>query len=290
MADPVDSKQSQKPQRDRSPAYPFMSLKTSFERVAAFDAKFGRHGSPMNKAGIAWGYKGDSSQASQTLSALKYFGLVEYSGPTSDRVVALTDDARNYLRSQVPGTKAEIARACALRPKAMQTYWSRWGADRPIDEICLDQLVIKDNFTESAAKVFLRVYDETIAFAGLGESDKIPEGGSDADGLDNGGTPPPPAPLTPAPQFIPASQNPGVSREAVRATVPPPKGAGMRQEIFTVAEGDVTIQWPERLSADSLEDFKDWLHILERKITRSSLPREDVKPSQDVDKDDASLA
>jgi hypothetical protein len=159
--------------RDRSPAYPFISLETAIERMTTFDAKFGRHGSPMNKAGIAWGYKGDSSQSAQTLSALKYYGLVEYIGPSDDRKVALTEEARNYLRAQQSSTKAEIAKSLALRPKAIQTYWAQWGADRPIDEVCLDQLILKDSFTESAAKVFLRVYDDTIVFAGLRGGDTM---------------------------------------------------------------------------------------------------------------------
>jgi hypothetical protein len=253
--------QTQKAQRDRSPAYPFISLKTAMERVAAFEAKFGRHGSPYNMAGLAWGYKGDGSQAQQTTSALKYYGLVEYTGPTNSRMVMLTEDARNYLRAQQVTTKAEIARTCALRPKAMQTYWGRWGADRPIDEICLDQLILKDSFTESAAKTFLRVYDETIAFAGLQNGVKMDE-------EEGGGTQETDSDQEPLPQ------EPRV-QSSVQAPAPtgrmglPPKGAGMRQEVFALAEGDVTIQWPERLSADSLEDFTDWLRILERKIKRN---------------------
>lgn len=272
-----------KAQRDRSPAYPFIPLKTALDRVAAFDLKFGRHGSPLDKAGLAWGYKGDSSQAAQTLSALKYFGLVEYAGPTNERVVNLTNDARNYMRAQQASAKAEIIKACALRPKAMQTYWNRWGSDRPIDEVCLDQLILKDSFTEVAAKVFLRVYDETIAFASLELDDKI-----DAiESRDEGELPPPPAPpAAPTPKTDPQHRQP--ARDVANAPdsrAIPPKGAGMRQEVFALAEGDVTIQWPERLSPESLQDFNDWMVILQRKIKRSVLPStpNDLTTPQDKD-------
>ena len=175
MASKVDSGSGapQKAQRDRSPAYPFISLRAAVERVTAFDAKFGRHAAPLAMAGLAWGYKGDGSQAAQTLSPLRYFGLLEYQGATDKRVAALTEDARNLLRAQQASTKAEILRVCALRPKAMQRYWAMWNADRPPDEVCLDQLVIKDCFTEAAAKTFLRVYDDTIEYAGLTKSDNI---------------------------------------------------------------------------------------------------------------------
>ncbi|MBG9388357.1 hypothetical protein [Caenimonas aquaedulcis] len=251
-----------KTQRERSPAYPFISLKVAFERAATFDAKLGRHGAPYDKAGIAWGYKGDGSQAQQTLSALKYYGLVEYVGPTNDRKVVLTEDARNYMRAQQASTKAQIAQACALRPKAMQTYWARWGADRPMDEICLDQLVIKDNFTEGAAKVFLRVYDETIAFAGLSDGSKIdPE----EDGVEQEPEARQERAASPHLQAAPA---PILSAAAIRLAMPL-KGVGMRQEVFSLAEGDVVVQWPAQLSKDSLQDVADWLPILERKIKRS---------------------
>lgn len=79
----------------------------------------------------------------------------------------------------------------------------------------------------------------------------------------------------------PAVQTPPAHIAATIAM--PQKGVGMRQEVFALAEGDVTIQWPERLSADSLLDFKDWLRILERKITRSALPPQ--TPAQGADED-----
>lgn len=205
MADIDESKTptAQKAPRDRSPGYPFISLKAAIDRAVAFDDKFGRHPSPLDKAGLAWGYKGDSSQAAQTLSALKYFGLVQYSGTTEERVVSLTEAARTYMRAHQASTKVEILKASALRPKAMLTYWKRWGADRPINEICLDQLIIKDGFTEVAAKVFLRVYDETIAFAGLAASDKLdPAGGEGIQGGELPTIPPPPPPPPKVGDFV----------------------------------------------------------------------------------------
>lgn len=47
----------------------------------------------------------------------------------------------------------------------------------------------------------------------------------------------------------------------------------MRQDTFTLDEGTVTFQWPEKLSQASYEDLKDWLQIMGRKIERS-VPKE----------------
>jgi hypothetical protein len=45
--------------------------------------------------------------------------------------------------------------------------------------------------------------------------------------------------------------------------------AGYRHDVFSLAEGTVTIQWPVALSPESYEDLGDWLDILKRKIGRS---------------------
>jgi len=43
----------------------------------------------------------------------------------------------------------------------------------------------------------------------------------------------------------------------------------MRQDVFSVDEGEVVLSWPVALSQDSITDIKEWLKIAERKITRS---------------------
>lgn len=137
-----------KKQRDRSPAYPFISLKTAIDRLTSFDKYFGRHSAPMDKAGLAWGFKEKSSQAFSTLAALKTFGLIDYgTGRTAD----LSSDGRNYLRAQQDSVKQEILKRCALKPKAVKTYWDKWGSDRPPNPICLDELVLKGGYNQNAA-------------------------------------------------------------------------------------------------------------------------------------------
>lgn len=173
--------------KERSPSFPFIPLQTALERLISFELKFGRHPAPAAKAGIAWSMKEDSSQAQQTLAALKAFGLVEYQGASKDRHAVISEDGRNFLRAQQESVKNEIVRRVALKPKMIDHYWRDWGADRPPREVCLDQLVLKGGFTQSAAETFLRVYDATIAYAGLTDSDTEEQ----PDGEDNGFVQPP---------------------------------------------------------------------------------------------------
>jgi hypothetical protein len=49
------------------------------------------------------------------------------------------------------------------------------------------------------------------------------------------------------------------------------QGVKMKQDVFSVAEGEVVLSWPTPLSADSIEDLKAWLKIMERKIARSTV-------------------
>ena len=55
----------------------------------------------------------------------------------------------------------------------------------------------------------------------------------------------------------------------------------MKEDVFSLAEGDVTLQWPVSLSADSYEDIEDWAKLMLRKIKRSIVA---AKPdSEDLD-------
>ena len=90
---------------------------------------------------------------------------------------------------------------------------------------------------------------------------------------------PPPSGMTGG--SVPTPQPLKSAHPALFAGIAQQKGGGMRQEVFALAEGDVTIQWPERLSPESLEDFTDWLRILERKVRRAAVT-ELKKPSESL--------
>lgn len=169
------SEEKNKAPRDRSPSFPIISLKTAIDRLESFGATFGRHPAPYQKAGMAWGIKEGSSQANSILAALKAFGLLDYVGTGASRQVDISDTGRTYLRAQKDQIKEHIIHDAALKPKQFARFWPKWKNDRPIDAICLDELVLKHSFNDNAAPTFLRVYDETMAYAGLTDSDKVPD-------------------------------------------------------------------------------------------------------------------
>lgn len=249
----ADDKTDGKKPRDRSPSYPFISLKTAVDRMATFDKYFGRRSAPMDKVGLAWGFKEKSSQAFSTLAALKTFGLIDYE---DNRTAGLSTDGRNYLRAQQDAVKQEILRRCALNPKSIKIYWDKWGSDRPPNPICLDELVLKGGFTDSAAPLFLRVYDETIAFAGLSNSDNYGTILNSAIGEDS------PAPTSSNEEW---SARFSTQTEAKRPQVK----TGMTQAVFPLEEGEALLQMPDRFSKESFEDFKAWIDLLLKKAART---------------------
>jgi hypothetical protein len=171
--------------RERSPSFPFIPLKAALDRLVEFDAVFPRQEPPADRVYLAWKMKGDTSQAQQTLAAIKAFGLVDYKGGGPKRPVVLTEDGRTYLRAQQDSVKRDVAKRVALKPKWIAYFWKEWGANRVPDPIRLDALVLNHKFNGGAAPRFLKVYDETIAYAGLPESDKSSVLEEDADAPDD---------------------------------------------------------------------------------------------------------
>jgi hypothetical protein len=53
-----------------------------------------------------------------------------------------------------------------------------------------------------------------------------------------------------------------------------PPTIAMQEDIYSLPEGRVVIQWPSTMSAESIKDVKDWLKLVERKIARSLAPAE----------------
>ncbi len=158
--------------RERSPSFPFIPIRVAVDRLIAFEQYFRRHPTPTNKAGLAWDMRKTSSQADQTLAAMRSYGFIGYEGTRASRVAKLTDEGRKFIRTQQDSVKKQILRQCALRPKIIRKYWATWGADRPHDAVALDQLY-DAGFSDVGAVKFLKIYDDTIAYAGLTDSDKI---------------------------------------------------------------------------------------------------------------------
>lgn len=170
--------------RARSPQFPFIPLGKAVERARQFEQEFRGHAARPANVVTTWGYKEKTSGGIQTLAALVAFGLLDDEGQSEARRLKLSALGAAILKDARPGAREEALKKAALKPKVIAELWPSWGADRPPDHECISMLHLDRHFTEEAAPRFLEVYDATIRYAGLADSDKIDHTAEDVPEVD----------------------------------------------------------------------------------------------------------
>lgn len=259
---------------DRSPNYPIINLEEAIERARKFWDRERRNTAPASVAVAHWGFSPKSSGGRMTLSALVKFGLLEESGRGAERYVKLSPLAFDVLLDERPDSeeRADAIRRAALSPTIHADLWEKWGRDLPSDASMRTYLVKDLEFTDSGATGLIREYKETIGFAKLTVDDhNVPEKDRKPVGDSRNAH----APLRGESIAQPAPK-PREFASAVHAAEPQapparrkPMQSGIKEDVFTLEEGQVVLQWPERLSPESFEDFESWLKLVIRKAKRS---------------------
>jgi hypothetical protein len=315
MGNPPVGSELEKRKRTRSPAYPSINLESAIARARQFYEKEQRNAANITVATKHWGFSEGSSSGAQTIAALSQFGLLEDHGTGDKRTVRLSQNALKILLDTRPDSedRAKLIKQAALGPKIHQQLWERWGISLPSDDQLKHTLLFEwpTPFNDNAVDGFISEYRDTISFSKLAESDTVAsevKGGTTTEGgkympkvgdfvqWESGG----------ALQFREAMKISNISPDGNFAFVegsstglpigelrlqeapkiapvitPPmvPSKQSMRQDIFSLTEGTVTIQWPTPLSQESIQDLQDWLKIVERKITRSVVSTENRQES-----------
>jgi hypothetical protein len=294
--------------RHRSPAYPAISLAQAIKRAEEFYKHEVRNPASFTAAARHWDYSPTSSGALLTIAALKSFGLFTELEAASGRTVQLSPLGLKIVADKRPESVERNAaiKEAALTPKIHASIWRKYNGSLPSDAELEYRLENDWKFNINSIKPFIKELRDTMSFAKLSESDKVSTGDEDTNGVppvkigdyiqwesqgmmqfrepkrvtefaDEGGF-----------LFVEGS-NTGIPIDevtVVEAPVTAPKGvaitppqreikrsaggsANMRQDVFSVDEGEVVLSWPVSLSQDSITDIKEWLKIAERKITRS---------------------
>lgn len=169
MAEDTMLNTATKPKQERSPSFPFIPLRKAVERAETLYASHKREAARLVAVGSTWSYGAKSSGLLQTVAALKQFGLVEDLGSGEDRKIQVTDLARRILADNRPGAREKAVKEAAVLPKVIAEYLSKWVPERPSDAHCISELHLDRGFTPDSARAFLRIFDETVAYAGLAE-------------------------------------------------------------------------------------------------------------------------
>jgi hypothetical protein len=152
----------------RSPNYPSISLRESYQRVKLLWQKERKTAVPAEVAAKAIGYAGLSGPSRTALSALKKFGLVD----SDDRTVRVSELALRILHPANETEEAKAFQQAALKPELFaQVYTNMQEAS---DDALRSYLITKLDFSEAGANQFIKTYRDTMDVAKLGEPDSKP--------------------------------------------------------------------------------------------------------------------
>jgi hypothetical protein len=251
----MSSVDDQKRGRIRSPAYPAIGLEEALTRAKQIYEQEDRHLVAVDVAGSHWGYKPSSSGGLQIVSALKQFNLATEEGSKDRRQIRLSQLAIELLNCEENSARwRELVRTAALAPKIHGELWDRYSGHLPSDATLRMYLVVQREpikFNKAYVDAFIGQFRSTVAFAKLSNEDIIDcdQGAANAVETDGGEESDPP--------------------ETPKPSTRRPMTTGLKEDVFSLDQGVISVQWPERIQGADTEDIADWLKLVEKKIKRA---------------------
>jgi hypothetical protein len=308
--------QPEKKARQRSPNYPQVGLEEALVRVGNLFREDGRAAVSPEVAARHIGYATAHGQAYSVLSALKKFGLLD----EDKGKVSLSQRAIELLNLPAHDPRRiQALKDAALSPAIYRELVEEHAnTGLPGDDALEAELVTYKSFNPKAVESFVKDFRSTLEFAGLSdlavlgsepkvdEGKKIPKIGDFVQWEHNGilGLPQSKKLVRfsedgqfgfvegsttglPAAEIIPADPPEQGSPFAPLSSLlrmpdlgRKPGGAKMRQDVFSLTEGEAVIHWPTPLSADSISELEDWLDLVKRKIKRSAAEPADTSKTE----------
>jgi hypothetical protein len=320
MADKAPVVPEIKKKKHRSPAYPAVNLAQAIKRADEFYRHELKNPASFSTVSAHWGFKPTSSGALLTAAALKSFGLVNELESTTGRTLQVSPLGLKIVADKRPESVERDAaiKEAALRPKIHALIWRRWNGTLPSDTELSYRLENEWDFNVNSIPGVIKELRDTISFAKLSASDSVSQGVEDShedeehtvkigdfvqwepQGILQFREPRQVSRLSDDGQFVFVDGSPTgmpiaeVSVEEPPANAPKPplvtplrvitRNSGgsttVRQDVFSLTEGEVVLNWPTPLSQESITEFTDWLELVKRKVvraTKASEPLNDAK-------------
>ena len=237
--------------------FPSIDLESAINKVKTLHEKEGGNSVNIKIASTHWGYSEKSSGGRQTTSALKIFGLIEDSGRTDSRKIQISKlGLRIILDEREDSSERDNAvKIVALKPKIFEELWKEWkDTGLPSDANISHFLIFEKGINDKRAKNFVKIFKDTVTFANLSSSDPVSEE-NEGDEV-----------ITDSPK--PEASSTG-SQSDVYLKIPAEEKTEIRQDLFSLSEGQVIIRLPKVLSRDSYQDLKGWIDLILRNVERS---------------------
>ncbi len=235
--------------RAKAVKYPFISLEVAIGRVGQLYNKEGTNTVNTKLAAQHWGYKEKSSGGFRTVAALSAFGLVEVEGKGDDRSIKISKLGRNIILDEREDSaeREELIKTAATKPRIFDEMWEKWGeAGLPSDANITYFLTSEKEVSKTSAQDIIKKFKETISFANLieGENEGEEEESNETTGHEI------------------------IDRTLFDTTET--RKTEIRQDLCSLDEGQAVIQFPEKMSKNSYEDFADWLELIKKKAKRGA--------------------
>jgi hypothetical protein len=228
----ADQPEAATPQRQRSPGYPVLDLADAIAFADQLATLSKRHPVPLAQAAEAWGYTPRSSNTLKAAAALKRFGLVDDVGNGAARKLQLTAFGRQLLHYAADRGSPEwqrLVRDAAVRPKIHRDVLAAFDGTLPHDSIVEAYLLFDLQFSDDAARDFVKKLRRTLEFAGVDTGD----GGSDSS------APVPGAVSGSVPRRVEVRAYGGGDAVEHAPAVGSATGAGQRQLVEKLARADL---------------------------------------------------
>ena len=172
---------TEKQPRFRSPPYPYVGLGKALSKVEQLYVAVRHHAAALPTAAKAWETGPKSSATLQSAAALIQYGLLEDEGSGESRKVKLTPLALKIVMDKRPDSADRVValKEAAQSPKIFAELFGRYGTAEGIDDTLLVHTLTAERvqqgkapYSEESAGDVLRVYRDTMTYAGLADSDK----------------------------------------------------------------------------------------------------------------------
>lgn len=162
--------------KERSPAFPYIALELALNRAKKIYSEVRDHAQPREVLAKAYGKPATSSATIQTFATLLQYGLLENVAGPQGRRMRISALAQTILQPHAPPEKARQAiQKAALNPPVFDELWTQYGDTNGLNEsVPLYYLTVerghdagRSTFTDKAARDVLRIYRDTLSFAGV---------------------------------------------------------------------------------------------------------------------------
>jgi hypothetical protein len=155
-----------KKNKDRSPNFPFINLENALERAYRLYQEEKKGSVPFAVAVKHWGYSLNSSGASQTVAALKNYGLINDEGSGTHRRIRLSELALRIILDNRPDSPdiGLFKRQAALSPSLTSEIYDKWPDSLPSEHNLHHFLVLDKKFNPDTARKVCKIIKENEIF------------------------------------------------------------------------------------------------------------------------------